>query len=248
MRRLFQVLLVGLFVVAMCATVQAATIAQHVGSTDPTTEGFTLTGTAGVGVNDGGTQALHIDQAWGRYDMLPSPAQEADMATNGWVVEQTVRMGVAGLDVGADSNLVGLSAMEVAPSAAGTDAYLLCLGTDGSGNPTVWQYDYTFPSPWYWQIGTVSGTGYHNYELVQTAGAATANLYVDGSLMAALNPTGAFGVTRYLIGNTGSSAYTASMGVYLAGASLSTIPEPSTLALLMIGLFGLLAYAWRKRR
>ena len=143
---------------------------------------------------------------------------------------------------------MGLATMTVAPSAAGTDAYILCMGTDPSGNPTVWQMDYTFPSPWFWQIGTVTtGAGYHNYELVQVAGAATANLYVDGSLLTAVNPTGAFGASTYTIGNT-AGAYGSPVGVYLAGASLNTIPEPSTLALLTIGLFGLLAYAWRKRR
>ena len=94
MRRLFQVLLVGLFVVAMCATVQADLIAQHVGSADPTTEGFALTSgyTAGVGVNDGGTQAWLLDNSRSRYDVFPAISQEADMAANGWVAQQTLRM------------------------------------------------------------------------------------------------------------------------------------------------------------
>ena len=233
----------------MCATVQAATIAQHVGSTDPTTENFVLGGTAGVGVNDGGTPAWQMDAAWGRYINTPSAAQFTDMATNGWVAQQTVRMGVAGLDPSAGAQpLAGLATMDIAQSTAGNDAYILCLGTDPSGNPTVWQLDYTFPSPWYTQIGTVTGTGYHTYKLVQASGAASANLYVDGSFMTAVSPTGGYGVARYMIGNTGAASDPTVVGVYLSGASLATIPEPSSIALLTIGLFGLLAYAWRKRR
>ena len=251
MRRLFQVLLVGLFVVAMCATVQAATIGQHVGSTDPTTEGFNqdANGIAPVGVNDGGTQAWLIDSLWCRNSIFPSAAQLTDMSTNGWVAQQKVRMGVANLDPN-NTAYLGMATMEVAPSLAGTDAYSVCLGTDASGNPTVWQFDELVGGPSLVSLGTVTGTGYHTYQLVHAPGAATATLSVDGSYMATLNPTPGFGLERYMIGNTASQALPGTaVGVYLAGASLTTpVPEPTTLALLTIGLFGLLAYAWRKRR
>ena len=247
-----QVVMAGMFLMAMAAMVQAGTIAQHVGSTDPTTEGFTLEGTAGTDVDDGGTAAWEMQSAWGRYKTDISGADAADMSANGWVAEQTVRMDVAGLDPSAPGELVGLGVIEVAPATTGDVAFSVCLGTDASGNPTVWQLnEWGTPLPWYWQVGTVTGTGYHNYKLVQMAGETTADLYVDGSLMATLDPTPGFGVARYMVGNSAPSSFTDPMGVFLAGASLSTpgvVPEPSAVVLLVTGLIGLLAYAWKKHR
>jgi hypothetical protein len=247
MRLLSQALFCGLVVVALSATVQAAYIGQHVGSTDPATEGFALDGTAGVGVDDSGTAAWQIDSGWGRYKMAISSAQATDLSTNGWVAEETVRMGTANLNPAASGTIVGLATMEVAPFASGATVYSVCLGTDQDSNPTVWQFDENSGAAT--QLGSVTGTGYHDYKLVQTPGAATANLYVDGALMATLNPLNAFGAARYMIGDTAGRDLTG-VGVYIAAASLSTgvVPEPSTIVLLTTGLLGILAYAWRKRK
>ena len=37
-------------------------------------------------------------------------------------------------------------------------------------------------------------------------------------------------------------------GIFFDNVRLTSVPEPSTLALLASGLFGLVAYAWRKRK
>ena len=66
MRRLLQVLLGVLVVVALSATVQATVITQHSGATDPTTEGFVvdLSGslTSASADNDAGAGTSTVDE------------------------------------------------------------------------------------------------------------------------------------------------------------------------------------------
>ena len=70
-----------------------------------------------------------------------------------------------------------------------------------------------------------------------------------------------FTATRADVGKTYQPEFLASLGAWtghsngvgtcyfgIDSVSLSVVPEPSTLVLLAAGLFGLLAYAWRKRR
>jgi len=69
-------------------------------------------------------------------------------------------------------------------------------------------------------------------------------LYVDGAATPVLDYTTANYYPNNYIGML-SYGY---CRLNLDSWSVSQIPEPSTLALLTCGLFGLLAYAWRKRR
>jgi hypothetical protein len=45
-----------------------------------------------------------------------------------------------------------------------------------------------------------------------------------------------------------TTQYSAGYNVGMFGLAASTIPEPSTALLLVSGVIGLLAYAWRKRK
>lgn len=251
MRLVSQALLCGVVVVAFSATVHATVIGQHVGSAAPTTEGFSLQGVFGTGVDDGGTAAWQVDAVWGRYIQNLSAEQLTSMSTDGWTLQETVRMGNAGLNWDNENRMSGIGAMEVATDTFGDCVYSIGLGTDASGNPIVYQFNENHTPNAHSLLGTVTGTGYHTYTLSHATGAANANLYVDGTFMTTVTPTDGFGVARYLIGNT-AGAYDGSpaVGAYFAGASLSTgfiVPEPTTLTLLMTGVVGMLAYAWKRR-
>jgi hypothetical protein len=62
---------------------------------------------------------------------------------------------------------------------------------------------------------------------------------------------GTFYVSKSTTWAAGETVFTGKFGYGATGAVVSTVqivPEPSTIALLGCGLFGLLAYAWRKRK
>jgi hypothetical protein len=49
-------------------------------------------------------------------------------------------------------------------------------------------------------------------------------------------------------GTCGFASHTGGLAIGAVPSSIQIVPEPSTIALLASGLFGLLAYAWRKRK
>ena len=98
-------------------------------------------------------------------------------------------------------------------------------------------------------LGTNPST-WHNYAVQFNLPAHTLSMYVDQALVGTVN-TSVFAGGIYdnwgngAIGFGGDGAHDILLDNVQVGAP---VPEPATVVLLVTGLLGLLAYAWRKRK
>ncbi len=124
---------------------------------------------------------------------------------------------------------------------------------DSGGN----LYAFKSNAPAYWQKWDIAGNTHANFGNIQFEGygqesqydATSGLLYVTGALTGhtsagvwSIDPTAATPTYTQVVTFTGGYTYAASF------ALVPAVPEPSTLALLGMGLAGLICYAWRKRK
>ena len=250
MRNLLQLLTIVACMVVIPTLAQAESIITHSGQTDPTTEGWsesiaynsTTPGTvSGTGVDDGGTDAWRVetDHAWLRYIRDLDQAELDDMNSNGWEASITMRLATTGYTPYFDSNF------EVA-----TDNWVtsLLFGTDASGNPQLSILD-----SWTAFSGApialpALDPGYHTYKLTSAGDVSTVSLYVDDSFVTDLTalPVHYGGwEKRILWGDTERG--TVVLDAYYADVAVSSVPEPSTLTLLLASV-GMALMACRRYR
>jgi hypothetical protein len=257
MRRLLQVFLCGLFLVALCASVQAGLIGPaHVGSNDPTDEGFGKDGTGfGTGVNDDGTLALRVDApttGLGRYRHNLTTAETATLESSAWVASATVR--IPGANYLADQHN-GVWFEVSYGTGASAKTYAVTMGTNLYGTAVLARVTDIEasgpPKEGIMYTGVPGALTYHVFEMKRDNPLSTdVKCYVDGTYEATIAPlTGALteDLNRFVWGSSDGPSQTSADALW-SGASLQTIPEPSTVALLATGVLGLLAYAWRKRK
>jgi hypothetical protein len=107
----------------------------------------------------------------------------------------------------------------------------------------------------YWS-NIISGTWYNNGDATENWVPAAIGAGVDNdgdgvveNLMLSLFVKSGATYVQFGDGTANSQVgYSVTGNVYDTELKVSKVPEPSTLALLGCGLFGLLAYAWRKRK
>ena len=172
-------------VFALVSGARGQTIFEHLGNTDPTTEGWTQAGptvsgiSAGPLTNDSGFDAWFVDDnstVQGSsllYSQVPTDSQIAQASAVGWTLR--IRLRVVDVSDGVDSSVV-------AEYANGTRRYTIDWGSDSDGDPIILlatdSSEGVFTGPSFTLEGT--GGGYHLYELVFDAVAGTADLFVDG--------------------------------------------------------------------
>ncbi len=225
-------------------TASAAVVASHVGSADPVTEGWSLctAGTCVAGAADAGPPANWRITGHTTYTFNDTTAVgNALTDPTGWHVRLTSK-----LTRGAEGSVAMLRARD-----AGNRFEMHLL--DGTGSLAAGLYYLDNSGGTYQKVGTVDPTdGFHTYvmELNPVGGVGAAsneiNFYVDGALVDTItrsNFQGAGGAPFFFFGR----GTLATIDVQHALVSLASgpIPEPSALAVLGVGLVGLIG---RRRR
>lgn len=159
--------------------ISSTAIFQHIGSTDPTTEGWTFNDGPSVGpvVNDqsSGFDAWSVDDNQntgdnsGGYAAFPDDQQVADARGYGWTLSTRIRVPeLSDTPLGSPGVLYR----------DGNLSWQLHFGTDAEGDPIVQLFENPGGATY-----TLEGTGggYHLYQLVYDPCTFTADLYVDGA-------------------------------------------------------------------
>ena len=243
-RRLFLSLV--LTMVACCGTCRAGLIAQHLGSVDPTTEGWTALPGAGGGVvvgpiDDGGTPAWFVDDnstalnSIYLYEHIISSAEIAAGNSLGWTLSTTVR-------VAAD----GSSTLDVTPVVTyrdGVNGWQMNFGLDGSGDTFVKLFTGATTGP----VHTIAGNStYNTFSLRYDPVAANADLFVNGTEVIS-DYTGFSNTQTAVLWGAGRSPFTGQGN--FNEVSFETVPEPSSISLwLFAGTGVFVGHCWHNRR
>ena len=169
-------------------------------------------------------------------------AMGSTLVSQGYTVEFRAR-------VDANGDAYGLGLMTAQGSTPGSQLNWMGarLGATEEADNVFAQY-----SPTLTEYGGGSNRDdFHIFRVGKVAGDATYSIWKDGNLLteAAELLAGDWTVTTFNFGVISQSAGNGQIDYmrWTPGAYAPVIPEPSTLALLVAGLVGLLAYAWRKR-
>ena len=168
-----------LLAVALTASARAAIIAQHSGQTSPVdSEGFDVPYGTDVGepVDDGGVDAWKINSGRCPY-RIDIAAGTEEMYSEGWTASMDVRLGTMPYD---GTKWGATLEVNYKPAAVGNLTYMLCVGADEEGNPTLFKLNnYNTFVRTEMPLTGISGSGYHTYEMRMDPLSTTAKVYVD---------------------------------------------------------------------
>lgn len=246
-------------VVVLAATTASAGMISYNANADPAGETYdgyptesgitpwTSTGGSGTGVDDGGTPAwLVTDGVDNGWTLNATSADVALSESNGYTL--TARFRVSSGDSSAYVHQVifndtvnflsGGFQMRPDPNSHDGDAGDVLVNVNGN------EY-----------INVGGENAYSTYKLVCSPAAGTMDFYVDSSLIFSDVPLvdnstwwGGSPPPSYVMwgDNTGSS--NRGGNICYNSVEWTTIPEPGALAIMVTGMLGLLAYAWRRRK
>jgi hypothetical protein len=255
------ILMGGLFLAGWQPAARADLIGMHSGTTSPLTEGFT-TFSFGSGssegpiTNDLGEPAWSIagsaqDSQFAYRTGALTPTQQAEIAATGFVLTVIARavqglapaydsinhvvIGSANVDTGVKRFDLGLGL-----TSAGDTVAVLATSVDNGGPG----FSVREPGPSY----TLSGNGWHTYQLIYDPTTQLADLFVDG-----VDRIQGYAGDTSFVGNTGLNWGANSGGqgdfnlVEAETGTLAAVPEPSTVFLGGAGALLWIGYAARRR-
>ena len=188
------------------------TIAEHTGLNDPLTEGFSGSGAGGSAVmNDMGFDAWNMTGvgAFSRYGFSLSGQDIVDMQQTGWRMTANLNNTLADVDNMGDprddaSDLGNI--IEV--SLAGLGQWSLAIGADAAGNPDLLAADLCCLGGTPIPLTGVSGTGYHEYQMVYNPNTSMTDVQVlvNGLDQGMIGPAGSNFGDRFNWGNSDGGA------------------------------------------
>ena len=244
----------GLFVLTINCASAATLLFSHEGSTNPTTEGWTTSGSSvkSAVINDLGTGV----NAWsvydpggagnsGTYTRTLTSTQVSDAVLTGWTLDATIRYVPPDplIATAATTNSWCTVMMDEGITDRRT-LYGLYFGNNAAGDTLVRPYGVatTF---------TVAA-GYHDYQIIWDPETANASIYIDGELKLSGYEGGGIDYTaasRVYWGDNTTTALTEGRGANYAYVGLTTgtaaIPEPNRICFMMLAAGTLLL---RRRR
>jgi len=166
----------------VCVGQASASVAEHHGANDPTTEGWSMLGNASLGSPDTDLDAWIVDQPvgkWCQYAAAVSSADLSSLESNGWVF--TVDLADLSGPDHTDPAIPGVPSWTVFAIFSDAGHYWgFALGTDGAGDALVRPTDGANTT---YSVG-VDAPEFHRYAISKGAGASEAEVRVDGSLVA----------------------------------------------------------------
>ena len=231
----------------------AEIVAEHHGAANPTTEGWNIGGSGGIGVvvgplvNDAGSglDAWFVNDTSSvggsnlSYFQLLTGDQVNQATTQGWSLTTTIRI--------PDPS----DAAELSPFLAYVDgniAWQVAFGSDADGDPIVLLRDTLglFTGPRFTLQG--AGSTYHTYAMVYDPDSGTVDLFVDG--IERLSDHIGFGFQGLPTAGwgAGSSADQGQGNFNHVRFEINAIPEPASWTLLGVGMLVIGARRRRLRR
>ena len=172
------------------------------------------------------------------YTRTLTTGEESAMSTLGWTVQANVYM-LGSYPIAGNGWRCYLEADTA------SHAYYLSIQLDANRIPQLYEY-----SGGWVQIPTASlnlDTGFHTYSMTAAAGLPDlVSVAVDGTTV--LTGWTSTSASSSVLSFGSGSGLAPVAELHFAQVSLSTIPEPSTVVLLLTAGVVLLAYAWRKRK